>query len=72
MRDLPEHGHEAVMLREVMALLDPKPGEVVMDCTVGRGGHALAIAQRISPGGMLIALDVDPENLLYARSGSKP
>ncbi|MGN6370221.1 MAG: 16S rRNA (cytosine(1402)-N(4))-methyltransferase RsmH [Phycisphaerae bacterium] len=64
---MPEHGHEPVMVGEVLTYLDVRPGEVVMDCTAGRGGHALEIAKRLSPGGTLIALDVDPENLLYAR-----
>src|SRR4051812_18761098 len=67
MRGLPEHGHEPVMVGEVLGFLDPKPGQVMMDCTVGRGGHALEIARRLSPGGTLIALDVDPENLKYTR-----
>jgi 16S rRNA (cytosine1402-N4)-methyltransferase len=55
------------MLNEVLAFLDPQPGQTIMDCTVGRGGHALAIARRLAPGGTLIALDVDPENLKYTR-----
>jgi 16S rRNA (cytosine1402-N4)-methyltransferase len=67
MLGMPEHGHEPVMVGEVLAALEPAAGEVVMDCTAGRGGHALEIAKRLSPGGMLIALDVDPENLKYAR-----
>ncbi len=46
-----------------------RAGLVVMDCTVGRGGHAARIAQALAAlgGGMLICLDVDPENLKYAR-----
>jgi 16S rRNA (cytosine1402-N4)-methyltransferase len=67
MLGMPEHGHEPVMVGEVLAALEPAAGEVVMDCTAGRGGHALEIAKRLSPGGMLIALDVDPENLKYSR-----
>ncbi len=67
MAELPEHGHEPVMVGEVLAALVPAAGQVVMDCTAGRGGHALEIAKRLSPGGMLVALDVDPENLKYAR-----
>jgi 16S rRNA (cytosine1402-N4)-methyltransferase len=55
------------MVGEVLAALVPGAGQVVMDCTAGRGGHALEIAKRLSPGGMLVALDVDPENLKYAR-----
>jgi 16S rRNA (cytosine1402-N4)-methyltransferase len=64
---MPEHGHEPVMLGEVLAALEPRPGQTLMDCTAGRGGHALEIARKLSPGGTLIALDVDPENLKYAR-----
>ena len=67
MLGMPEHGHEPVMVGEVLSYLDVKPGQVVMDCTTGRGGHALKIAEKLSPGGTLIALDVDPENLKYAR-----
>ena len=53
--------HEPVMVREVLQLLDPKPGAVVVDATLGYGGHAGAIAHRIGPGGLLVGLDLDPE-----------
>ncbi|MEM6562047.1 MAG: 16S rRNA (cytosine(1402)-N(4))-methyltransferase, partial [Planctomycetota bacterium] len=62
----PEHGHDPVLLAEVLELLDPQPGEVAVDCTLGRGGHALAIADRLGPTGTLIGLDADPRNLAYA------
>ena len=42
-------------------------GGLVMDCTVGRGGHALEIVKRLAPGGKLVAMDVDPVNLKYAK-----
>ena len=61
------HGHEPVLAAEVLDLLDPRPGEVVVDCTVGRGGHALLLRDRVLPGGRLIGLDRDPRNLAYAR-----
>ena len=48
---LPEHGHEPVMVGEVLEALALGPGQVVMDCTAGRGGHALEIAKRLGPGG---------------------
>lgn len=51
---------------EVLDLLALRAGEVAVDCTLGRGGHALAIAQRLGPAGTLIALDADPRNLEYA------
>jgi len=40
---------------------------VFVDCTTGRGGHALAIAQRLFPGDRLICLDADPKNLTFAK-----
>jgi len=63
-----QHGHDPVLLAAVLQLLDPQPDDTVLDCTVGRGGHALALAARLGPGGTLLALDVDPENLQYARA----
>jgi len=41
-------------------LLDPRPGETFVDCTFGGGGHARLIAERLGPGGELIAVDRDP------------
>lgn len=65
--ELPPEGHEPVMLRETLELLSPRAGGVAADCTAGRAGHALAIARLLGPDGLLIALDVDPANLEYAR-----
>jgi len=49
-----------------MALLAPKPGDLVVDGTVGGGGHAAALLERIGPTGRLVGLDVDDEALLEA------
>lgn len=51
----------------VLKVLDPKPGESVLDVTMGLGGHARAFLERTAPDGRLIALDADPENLALAR-----
>ncbi len=51
--------HEPVLLNEVVELLNPQPGETVLDATINRGGHALPLAQRIGKSGTLIGLDVD-------------
>ncbi|QDV34782.1 16S rRNA (cytosine(1402)-N(4))-methyltransferase RsmH [Tautonia plasticadhaerens] len=59
--------HRPVMLDEVLAWLDPKPGSVVVDATAGAGGHASAIAQRVGPGGRVVGLDRDPGMLDLAR-----
>lgn len=48
------------MVDEVVGCLRPAPGEIAVDCTLGGGGHARAILERLLPGGRLIALDVDP------------
>jgi 16S rRNA (cytosine1402-N4)-methyltransferase len=55
------------MLRETIACLDPRPGQVIVDCTVGEGGHAAAFLERISPGGTLVGIDRDDEALARAR-----
>jgi 16S rRNA (cytosine1402-N4)-methyltransferase len=52
--------HVPVLAGELVALLDPQPGEVAIDCTVGGGGHARLIAERIGPAGTLIGIDRDP------------
>lgn len=51
--------HRPLMLTEVLRCLQPRPGDVVVDATLGGGGHAQAILAHIRPGGRLIGLDVD-------------
>lgn len=55
--------HRPIMVAEILEALAPTPGEVAVDCTLGYGGHARAILERIQPGGKLIGLDVDPLEL---------
>ena len=55
--------HRAIMVDEVLHALAPNPGEIAVDCTLGFGGHARAILERLQPGGRLIGLDVDPIEL---------
>lgn len=59
--------HEPVMLREVLEYLDPQPGETIVDCTLGGGGHALEICRRIGPTGRLIGIEADDEALARAQ-----
>jgi len=63
----PAGTHVPVLVEEVMEWLRPAPGEVVVDCTVGYGGHALEFMKRIGPTGKLIALDVDAAELERTR-----
>lgn len=51
--------HVPVMLDEVIRELDPKPGEVVCDCTLGGAGHSVELAKRIAPDGLSIGIDQD-------------
>src|SRR5579875_1045694 len=52
--------HIPVLAGELVDVLDPRPGEIAVDCTVGGGGHARLIAERIGPAGTLIGIDRDP------------
>lgn len=56
----PAGQHVPIMLAEIMEVLSPKPGERVVDCTLGYGGHASALLKAVQPGGRLLALDQDP------------
>jgi 16S rRNA (cytosine1402-N4)-methyltransferase len=63
----PAGTHVPVLVEEVMACLKPRPGDIVVDCTVGYGGHAAEFIRRIGPMGRLIALDVDAAELERTR-----
>jgi 16S rRNA (cytosine1402-N4)-methyltransferase len=55
-----ETDHVPVLAEEVVANLDPRPGETVVDGTFGAGGHATLLARRLRREGKLIAIDRDP------------
>jgi 16S rRNA (cytosine1402-N4)-methyltransferase len=55
-----ERIHIPVLAGELVEALDPEPGQLVVDCTFGSGGHARLIADRIGSGGELICIDRDP------------
>jgi 16S rRNA (cytosine1402-N4)-methyltransferase len=62
----PATGHDPVLLQETIDVLNPQPGQTVLDCTLGRGGHSFAIAKRLGPTGLLIGIDADPRNLEFS------
>ncbi len=66
-RSTPQGEHLPVLLDEVLAALDPKPGQVAVDCTAGWAGHSVELLRRVGPEGRLIACDFDPDNLPRAR-----
>ncbi len=51
--------HTPVLLSEVLQYLDPKPGERIIDATLGGGGYTFAIAERVGSSGQVLALDLD-------------
>ncbi|MEI8379068.1 MAG: 16S rRNA (cytosine(1402)-N(4))-methyltransferase RsmH [Planctomycetota bacterium] len=59
----PAGTHRPIMVAEILAGLAPQPGNLVIDCTLGYGGHAKEILAAIQPGGRLLGLDVDPLEL---------
>ncbi len=70
----PTIGHDPVLMRQVLdALFPPESSpKILVDCTLGRGGHALEIARRMDPTATLLAMDRDTKNLDFARSRLAP
>ena len=59
--------HKPVLLNETIKILDPKPGEFFIDGTIGSGGHAVKIFEKIMPNGKLLGIDLDENNLKIVR-----
>ena len=59
--------HRPVLVDEVVAWLAPREGAIIVDGTVGGGGHAAALSRRVAPSGRVIGLDRDPAMLALAR-----
>ena len=53
--------HISVLLKEVIQYLNLKPGYKVIDATVGGGGHAMAIAEKVMPNGKVLGIEWDSE-----------
>ncbi|MFM8878368.1 MAG: 16S rRNA (cytosine(1402)-N(4))-methyltransferase [Verrucomicrobiota bacterium] len=59
----PAGSHRSIMVAEILETLEPRPGQTVVDCTLGYGGHAREILERLGSGGRLIGFDCDPVEL---------
>jgi 16S rRNA (cytosine1402-N4)-methyltransferase len=66
-----EYQHIPVMLNDVLAGLEPKPGQVFIDCTLGGAGYTLALAKAVGPKGKVLAIDLDDLALENARKKIK-
>jgi len=67
MAPVPGPLHKPVLLQDTIELLGCREGGTYVDATIGLGGHAEAIAERIAPGGRLIGLDRDTDALMHTR-----
>jgi 16S rRNA (cytosine1402-N4)-methyltransferase len=59
--------HKPVLLSEAVEALQAQPGKRYVDCTLGSGGHASAILEKILPDGQLLGIDADPEAIDIAK-----
>lgn len=60
-------GHRPVLLHSLIESLQPRPGQVVVDGTLGAGGVTAAVLDRVTPGGCVVAIDRDPAAVHRAR-----
>lgn len=60
--------HAPVLLKETVDLLVGIPGGVYVDCTVGGGGHAREILNRLDSAGRLVGIDRDEDAIAFARN----
>jgi len=63
----PAGSHVPILVDAIVKALDPQPGEMFLDCTLGAGGHATALLRRLVPGGRLVGIDRDAEQLERTR-----
>lgn len=59
--------HQPVMPGEVLAYLNPRPGAMIVDGTLGTGGHSVLLAPQLLPEGRLIGVDRDHDSIEVAR-----
>ena len=64
--------HRPVLLAEVVELLRPTGAELIVDCTVGLGGHSAELLRRAGGQARLIGIDLDAGNLALARERLRP
>ena len=62
--------HKPVLLKEVIEILNPKPGEIFIDATFGGGGHAQEILKKILPNGKLLCVDWDKDAIEKAKKNT--
>jgi len=66
------YSHNPVLSKEVIDFLNPAPGQIIVDATIGGAGHSEEILRKITPGGMLIGIDRDEETLRLVSERLRP
>jgi 16S rRNA (cytosine1402-N4)-methyltransferase len=66
--EMKNHVHEPVMVKEVINLLRPRPGEIYVDATLGLGGHTEAILECSYSRAKVIGFDIDDEAISFAKN----
>ncbi len=64
--------HQPVLLQEVLEGLRVGPGQHIIDCTFGRGGHTRALLQASAPSGTVLAIDADERAFAEGLQGLTP
>lgn len=64
-------GHQPVLLHEVLHALDIQPYDVVLDATLGGGGHAKELAKGLGGNGLFIGFDLDQDAIARAQEALK-
>ena len=64
--------HTPVLLSEAVKFLSVQAGGRYVDCTLGGGGHAVAILEAAAPGGLLLGIDADPQAIDFASERLRP
>ena len=67
----PAGTHRSICVDEILAILNPQPGESGLDATLGFGGHTQSLLPRVLPGGHMVGLDVDSVELPRTRERLK-
>lgn len=67
----PAGTHRPIMVREILDVLRPQPGDTALDCTLGYGGHGQELLKAVQPGGRLLGIDADPVELAKTESRLK-
>lgn len=68
---MPEFVHTPVLVSDVIEMLEPQPGETIVDATLGLGGHAEMLIERMGGRGNYVGIDQDAQALSLASSRLK-